>query len=439
MAPESMDRAAMETPSPATDAERLASAVAALDQLTDWQSGPRKERRTHLDAPRDLAARLGHPERGFRAIHVTGTKGKSSTSALLEAALRRAGFRVGRYSSPHVERINERVSLDGQPVCDSVLAQSLEKTLAAAKAARAEATPGKDATWFDLMTLTAFACFSASGMEWVIVEAGIGGRLDSTNIIEAELAIITNVELEHTETLGKSRAAIATEKSGIIKPGALAVTPLGPEDEAGAAIAARTGAVGAHLFRPPLPAGKTIAERNAQLAEAALAALRARNPDDRRLAASRINEAVIRAARLPGRMERFERVIGARTVPVVLDGAHVPFNLAAVLADLKASPELSDPFACVFSCASDKDAEGLLKVLDGQAHRVFLTRAAQRSRDPQELGTIAARLGLPHMVEPSPLEAYEQALRFAAENGCWVFVTGSLYMAGAIPRPQERT
>ncbi|MCX8996269.1 Mur ligase family protein [Rhizobiaceae bacterium BDR2-2] len=426
--------------------QHLIDVLAELDGLTNWESRPRDGMRVDLEPIRDLAARLGHPERSFRSIHVAGTKGKSSTCALLEAALSRAGFRVGRYSSPHVEYFGERMTLDGHTAPEPVMAQALARALEALKQARAQQTPAADATWFDVLTIAAFLVFREAGVEWAVVETGLGGRLDSTNVVPSDVAIVTNIELEHTEVLGDTRAKIAFEKAGIVKPARIAVTPLTADDEAGAVIAARADELGAALIVPVLPEDATIAERNTQVVGAALEALGERGvaakggaAAGKPLGAWLLDRATLEAARLPGRMEFFDVNVGegagARRVHVVLDGAHVPFNLAAVLADLRRTPEHAGACLAVVSIARDKDAEGLLGVLAKAGVTAILTRANDRSRDPAELAAVAEKLGLAYSVEADPLDAYAGALRRAAAAGQWVLVTGSLYMTGVVPRP----
>ncbi|PZU19192.1 MAG: bifunctional folylpolyglutamate synthase/dihydrofolate synthase [Shinella sp.] len=411
-----------------------------LDRLTNWENRPRGAMRVNLDCIRDLSERLDYPELHFRSIHVTGTKGKSSTAALLEASLRKAGFRVGRYSSPHVDHIGERMTLDGEPVGERAMAEVLSRALDVFRTARRAGTAGQDATWFDLMTIAAFDLFRERGVEWAIVEAGLGGRLDSTNIVDSDIAIITNVELEHTDVLGDTRTKIAFEKAGIIKPGSVAVTPLKEMDDAGAVIAVKARAMGATLTVPAIPRDATLEERNTLIAGTVLDTLGERgvweksgSPYPRSLGNWLIDDAVLKAARLPGRMERLAVAVDAAgNVPVVIDGAHVPFNLRAVLNDLKRESDFAGPFTAVFSVARDKDAEGLLRVLQAEDVELVLTRATTRSRDPAELAAIAARLGLKHVVEPDPLVAYKGALHDAVEKGRWVLVTGSLYLAGVV-------
>ena len=156
----------------------LIQAQARLDALTDWERRPRNTMRVGLEPMQDLAARLGDPQKSFRSIHVAGTKGKGSVSALIEAALGRAGLRVGRYGSPHVERVTERVSVQGRDVDEPTLARALNRALDAYEGARAAATSAANATWFDLLTAAAFLIFRETRVEWAVIEVGLGGRLD---------------------------------------------------------------------------------------------------------------------------------------------------------------------------------------------------------------------------------------------------------------------
>ena len=158
--------------------QELAHAMARLDALTDWERRPRNTMRVGLEPMRDLATRLGDPQKSFRSIHVAGTKGKGSVSALIEVALAHAGLRVGRYASPHVERITERVSVQGHDVDEPALARALDLALNAYEAARNAMTPAANATWFDLLTAAAFIIFAETQREWSVIEVGLGGRLE---------------------------------------------------------------------------------------------------------------------------------------------------------------------------------------------------------------------------------------------------------------------
>ncbi|HTZ68392.1 MAG TPA: Mur ligase family protein [Roseiarcus sp.] len=422
----------------------LARATARLDKLTDWERRPRSKMRVGLEPMIDLAHRLGDPQKSFRSIHVAGTKGKGSVSALIEAALVRAGFRVGRYASPHVERLTERVSLDGREIDEPALARALNRALDAYEAARKAATAAATATWFDLLTAAAFVVFAETGREWAVVEVGLGGRLDSTNIVMGEIAVVTNIGLEHTEILGKTRAKIAREKVGILKPGARLVTPLDMHDEAGRVLQARADELDAPVTRPLLSAEATIEEANVALAGAALDQLGAKGVSAPALGQAPVGAWLIdaetrAAARLPGRMERFDIEVGSRRVPVVLDGAHVPFNIQAVLRDLALKPDLAGPCVAIVALAGDKDAEGFLAELGQRASTIIFTAlpGSSRGRSPAELRALAAALGLESKVEPDAKRALSRGLELAAEANAWLIVAGSLYLIGAV-RPAIR-
>ena len=413
--------------------------MARLDALTNWENRPRSAMRVGLEPMLDLAARLGDPQKSFRSIHVAGTKGKGSVSALIEAALARAGLRVGRYASPHVERLTERVSLEGREIDEASLARALDQALDAYEAARKGGTPATHATWFDLLTAAAFIIFAETRREWAVVEVGLGGRLDSTNIVMGEIAIVTNIGLEHTEILGKTRAAIAREKVGILKPGATLITPLDPDDEAGRVLQAKADELGAPIVRARPGAAATIEETNVALAGAALDQLgklgvRATVAGGGAAGAWLLDAETCAAARLPGRMERFDIEVGARRLPVVLDGAHVPFNLEAVLHDLARAPDLAHPCVAVIALAADKDAPGFVAALGARASAIVFTDlpGSSRGRAPAELQALAASLGLKSEAEPDAKRAFRRGVELAIEANAWLLVTGSLYLVGAL-------
>lgn len=382
----------------------------------------------------DLLERMGAPQRSWRAVHVGGTKGKGSVAALVAAGLERAGWRVGCYASPHVERMNERVRLNGVPVDDDRLAAALERALDAREAALEAGTPARDATWFDVVTAAAFRIFADAEVDWSVVEVGLGGRLDSTNVLSAEASVLTNVELEHTAVLGSTRGAIAHEKTGILHTGGVLVTGVAAEDEEVATIVrARAAAVGAALRWVPLEARGTLQGRNEALAAAVLTALgdrghTGRGPEARPLAGDLLDAEVVAAARLPGRFERFWR-----RVPVVLDGAHVAGSLTALLRDLEGDPGLHGPAAGVVSLARDKDAAAFLKAMAARVDRVACTSVASgMHRPPEEMTRLARDVGMVAETSVDPVQALERATETAAARGGWVLVTGSLYLAGAL-------
>ena len=415
----------------------LKRVMARLDALTDWERRPRNKMRVGLEPMRDLAARLGDPQKSFRSIHVAGTKGKGSVSALIEAALAHAGLRVGRYGSPHVERITERVSVQGHDVDEPALARALNRALDAYETARKAGTPAADATWFDLLTAAAFIIFTEAQCEWAVIEVGLGGRLDSTNIVDGEIAIVTNIELEHTEILGNTRAAIAGEKVGILKPGAVLITTLDADDEAGRVLQSRADELGSRVKRTRLDASAPIEQVNFALAAAVLGELRRKGVSTRSgepVGAALLDVDTRAAARLPGRMERFDVEIGGRRLPVVMDGAHVPFNIGAVLRDLALNADLSGPCVAIVALAADKDAKSFLAELARRASTIVFTDlpGSSRGRAPAELQALANSLGLRSEVEPDAKQALKRGLELARQANAWLLITGSLYLIGAL-------
>jgi len=412
---------------------RLGAVTARLDALIDWERRSRAGMRVSTDPARALASRLGAPHERLRVVHVTGSKGKGSTSALVAAGLAGAGLRVGRYASPHVERLNERVVLDGREVDDELLAEGLERALAAREEVRA-ADSAVEPTWFDVVTVAALWCFERAGVDWLVAEVGIGGRLDSTNVLRGEVCVLTNVELEHTEILGRTRALIAAEKAGILKPGSTLVTALAEHDEAGAVAAARAAELGCAVVRPSWAGGPppvSVARANRDLAELVLAELGRRGvcgADGRALGPQFLTDARAEAARLPARCERFL----VRGTPVVLDGAHTPGSVAALLRELDADPLLAGrPLVAVFGLARDKDLAGILKALGARAERVVCTSvgsALARSADELRLECEAAGLRCESLIPPRA--AVDRAVELAGQG--WVLVTGSLHLAGAV-------
>lgn len=407
---------------------RLRNALDRLAPLVDWEKRSRAGMEVSLAPMRDLCARLGGPERGLCAVHVAGSKGKGSTAALVASALGAAGLRVALYTSPHVERLSERLRLDGREVDPERLGAALERALDARDAAVAAGTGAREATWFDCLTAAALLVIAGASVDVAVVECGLGGRLDSTNVVDGLVAAVTNVYLEHTAVLGPTRVAIAREKAGIVKPGArVVVGALGADDEAAAVVAELARARGAAPRRVEHAPEDPLEHRNLRLAAAILEELEAAAPAlaGRGLAGHLAARA---DARLPGRAER--RRVGATRV--VLDGAHVPESLALLLRDLALDPELAAAPVVVFGCGREKSAEGLLKALLGRVDRVLCSSVGEGpSRAGAELADLARGLGLDARSVPEPTAALDEAVRVAG-TGRWVLVTGSLHLVGAL-------
>jgi len=425
---------------------RLAQALARLDALVDWERRDRTAAmRTSLEPITGLLTLLGEPQRRFRAVHVTGTKGKGTTSALVEAGLRRAGIATGLYTSPHVERVNERIRVRGQELADDALAVALEAVLAA-RAGAAPDSAAAESTWFDVLTATAFLAFAEAQVEWAVVEVGLGGRLDSTNVVHGEVCVITNIDLEHTNVLGPTRRDIAREKAGILEPGCALVTGVRagegpPEDDPATVIERAAAGLDVPILRPPVPDPDASAlERNIALAQLVLDELGRRGLRARgggAVSAALLDAPTIASARLPGRAER--RRVGH--TPVVLDAAHVASSVALLLVELSREREFSSRPVVILALGRDKDAPAILKALAGRADRVVCTAVATGPlADAETLAQAARTQGLVAETAADPERALARALDLTGEDG-WVLVLGSFYLAGALRRmtsPPER-
>lgn len=418
--------------------ERLVRVLAELDRLVDWERRDRDaSMRRGIEPAHDLCARLGHPERSFRCVHVAGTKGKGTTSALVAAALRRAGLHTGLYTSPHVSDVRERVQLDGELVDAGAFAAALARVLAVRAEAVREATAAAESTWFDVLTAAAFVCFADARVEWAVIECGLGGRLDSTNVVFGEVCVVTNIDLEHTAVLGATRALIAGEKVGIVKRGATLVTGVtaaepgaSAADDALRVVLARATELGVPVLRPEREA-ETLLARNLDLARLALGELGRRGVRSAAgvpLAGELLDEALARSAQLPARLERF-RIDGTH---VVLDGAHVASSVRQVVRELASDPELRGPCTCVLALGREKDAQAILKALRPRVDRVLCTTAASGPMVAAEtLVREAAQLGMTAEKADDPAQALARALRNAG-NERWVLVIGSFHLAGAV-------
>jgi dihydrofolate synthase/folylpolyglutamate synthase len=418
---------------------RLAEALARLDALVNWERRDRDAAmRRGIEPAADVLERLGSPTGRFRAVHVAGTKGKGTTSSLVAAALAKAGKKVGLYTSPHVDRIHERIRVDGRDVEDAALARALELALGARERAVAEGTPGAAATWFDLVTAAGFLIFAEADVEWAVVECGLGGRLDSTNVVQGEVCIVTNVDLEHTAVLGNSLAAIAREKGGILKRGSTLVTGILPDPRLAPAEdpAHVLDEIARELRCPvlrPRELAPTMLDRNLELSRLALDELGAREVRDRAgwpVGGRLLDPETIRAARLPGRLEKHLQ----GDVRVVIDAAHVPSSVRMVLEELAGDPDLPGPPVAVVALGRDKNAPEIFKILAAATDTVICTTVPSGPLSAAEALTVEARrVGLGAETAADPRAAYARALE-TAEGGRWVLVIGSFYLAGAIRR-----
>lgn len=422
-----------------------------LESLVDWERVQRARMRVDLGPELDLMHRLGDPHRAVKTIHVTGSKGKGSVCALVEAALRQAGCRTGLYASPHVVHVTERVNLQGQPVTEALMADALQRSLDARDAACLEGTPAASASWFDVVTAAAFCVFEQARVDWAVVEVGLGGRLDSTNVVDPELAIITNIGLEHTDVLGPTLTHIATEKAGIIKPGRPVLTTEPLEGEAGRVIATRAQQCASPWIWVDTQGCVGFTASNLKLARAAMDELgRQGHTSPQRwlpLSALDLPDDLAASVALPGRAEWLRVPLHlsqttqepAGSLQVVLDAAHVDFAMTALLDELARKPALQSPPVVVLALASDKNAQAIVQRLTGRVQAVVCTELAAPSRcwPAAQLQALCEAQGLTSHTEVTPLNALEWALEWALKrpldrardhDASWVLVTGSFYL-----------
>ncbi len=389
-----------------------------------------------LDRMEACCAALGRPERAVPAIHVAGTNGKGSTCAFLDGVLRATGVRTGVYTSPPLERFGERIRVDGAELADEQVPGLLEAVLDAAP---------DGMTQFEVITAMAFLHFCRAGVEAAVVEVGLGGRLDATNVLAPSVAVVTTVGVEHADYLGDTPAAVAREKGGVLKAGVPAVT--GASGEALEVLDARAGAVGCPLwalgrefeireevdgryrYRGPawslggLEPGLAGAFQAHNLAVAA-AALEAAAGCGWPVKPEHVARGV-RAARWPGRFEWLGH--GPR---VVLDGAHNPAASGALARALRRHGGF-DRLWLVLGVLGDKDARSILADLLPLAHRVVLTRSSSaRAVDGEELADLVMEHGGRRpSAEPDVAAAVDRALAEAGAADA-VCVTGSLTVVG---------
>lgn len=431
--------------------------IRTLEEAGSYLSGlinVEKERRVpysrfDLEPIRRLVARLGAPQEGLSVVHLAGSKGKGSTALLTESLLLAAGERVGTFTSPHLERWTERFRIDGREVDGDQLAAAVERIAPEVDALR-ESDPERAPTFFDATTAAAFLLFRDAKVDRVVLEVGLGGRLDSTNVVSPAVTCITGIELEHTEQLGDTLAAVAGEKAGILKAGVPAVAGW-LADEARDVVVRRAAAVGAPLallgrdFEPTVLNedldGLSLRLVDGSLrVEATIPALGLHQAHNAALAlacAKRVGEADLtdRVARtaaegfarveLPGRLE-----LVARAPWVLIDAAHTRASAAALSRVLERIPARRSHL--VLSISSGKDSEAILQSLLPRVEEVTVTRAEPlRSLDPSEIAR-AIRSAAPRVavrVVPNPHLAVRAARdRLGAED--LLCVTGSIYLAG---------
>jgi dihydrofolate synthase / folylpolyglutamate synthase len=384
-----------------------------------------------LDRMHRLMTVLGLPQRRFASVHVVGTNGKSSTVRFCAAILERHGLRTGSYTSPHLRSFRERIEVGEQPVSEADFAAAVTRSAAAAEMVNRTADEDDRVTQFEALTAAAYHELSRRGVEVAVIEAGLGGRFDATNVIPSKVQVLTSVSLEHTRWLGPTLADIAREKLDVVHDhGTLVVGDLEREVLAIAqetAHAHHAGFVAAQPFQPPLRAAGGFQHVNFGLAAAAAEAFLGHALDSGALKNAAAETVV------PGRLEP----VGEHPL-TLFDGAHNPSGANALAASLPDVIGERRPRVAVIGVLEDKDAAGMLEALLSHFDQVVFTRPANpRALSPATLVTLAEKLGGPPAeTVAEPHAALTRARELAGPDGA-VLATGSIYLIADLVRERS--
>jgi dihydrofolate synthase/folylpolyglutamate synthase len=455
--------------------DRREAAVHYLSGRIDWERAltvPYRERHLKLGRMRELLARIGRPDEKLRIIHVAGTKGKGSTAAMIGAVLSASGLRTGIFSSPHLDRVEQRLAVDGEACPPGEFADLVESVrpavaemdrLIASGAADDEAGP----TYFEITTALALLHFARRNVDFTILEVGLGGRLDSTNVCTPEVSVITSISFDHTKQLGETLESIAWEKAGIIKPGVpvvSGVTPAAPRKVI-RAVSAQRGSrlveLGADFdfeYRPPrdlqrAPAlgkidfhyrvpgreqdypdvGLSLAGRHqAANAAVALAAVGELGLGSATLPVEAVR-AGLAAVSWPARVE-----VVARRPAIVVDTAHNRASIESLVETLGESFSVRRRLL-VFATTLEKDVAGMLESLVRHFDDVIFTRYLNNPRGvpPEELARVAENLtGRRYEIGARPADAWAAVLSRVGPDDL-ICVTGSFYIAAEMRHLME--
>lgn len=410
-----------------------------------------------LEPMKALMDLLGHPQNAYVCVHIAGTNGKGSVCAMLDSILRQQGYRTGLYTSPHLIRFNERIQVDGRAIDDDTLKQLIDELETAA--AKLAALGHRDVTFFEFTTALAFLHFKRAGVQIAVIETGMGGRLDATNVVIPAVSVITSIGLEHQQYLGETIALIAGEKAGIIKPGRPVITGVLPED-AETVIARRAASNGCLMIRAADAVAATV---TAMTMEGQKLNITSENTNygtiHMRLTGQHqaVNAAVAVAA-----AECLDRVVGvpvsedaikqgltsatwpargqmlSMDPPVILDGGHNP-EAAAMMAAWMKKIGGKRPLGMVVGFLADKDPSAFMREFSRLVQRVWIVPInSDRAMPASE---IAVRLSFLKnvTVADSIASALHEAARWAKQEDGIVLATGSLYLAGAILAGQSQS
>ena len=386
-----------------------------------------------LDRMRRLMTALDHPERSFDSIHVVGTNGKSSTARMIAAILRLHGLRAGAYLSPHLLSFGERIRIGDRDLEPEAFAAAIQRAAHAKELVDRSSADGDQVTQFELLTAAAYWELSSRGVEVAVIEAGLGGRYDATNVIPSKVQVLTSVGLEHTRWLGPTIADIAQEKLAVVQNSGTLVLGSGLHPDAEAIAMQVAAERGARVVRPSADPGVAVA---------ALGAFQRQNFALARAAAEaylgELDPAAVAAAAaevtVPGRLQPV-----ADDPLTLLDGAHNPDGMAALVQSLPEVAAGADHVVAVVSILDDKDASRMLATLLPSCDALILTHSQNpRALPPPTLQSLARQLhGPPSEVVPDPRAALTRARELAGPEGV-VLATGSLYLVADLLRPTRK-
>lgn len=432
-------------------APRLAATFEEVEDalLSRW---PETRLEPSLDRIEAFTELLGDPQRAYPVIHLTGTNGKTSTSRMIDTLLRAHDLRTGRFTSPHVERMTERISVDGEPLSDEDFVRAFNDV--APYTHLVDSSEDHPLSFFETVVGMAYAAFADAPVDVAVVEVGMGGSWDATNVVDAAVAVVLPVAVDHARYLGDTAAAIAIEKAGIIKPGSTAVLAQ-QEPDVAAALLARAQEVGATVVREgldfgvaarvPAVGGQVLSlqglrgrydevflplygAHQAQNAVIALAAVEAFLGEGQPL-----DDEVVRAAfaevTSPGRLE-----IVRRSPTIVLDAAHNPHGAEAAAAALEDSFTF-DPLVGVVGVMTDKDADGLLAAFEPHlAHVVCTQSSTDRAMPAERLAETAREIFGEHRVTVVPrlADAIDQAAALAEAGAAASVGSGAVLVTGSV-------
>jgi dihydrofolate synthase / folylpolyglutamate synthase len=419
-----------------------------------WECGHEIHgRKFGLEQIQAILEALGHPERRYATTIVAGTNGKGSTSAMLAAILEHAGYRTGLYSSPHLVRANERIRINGRDLSDDEFAAAFTQVHRAAEDLIAMHVLPHRPSFFEYLTAVAFQHFASANADFVVLEVGMGGRLDATNVTDASIAVITNVDLDHQEFLGNTLAAIAGEKAGVIKPGRVVVSCC-EQPEVREVIQQECRGAGVQLIEIGdlqgvsslfhlggcysfdmevggyhLPGVSLKMPGMFQVKNAITAATAARQLalSGFQIPPESIREG-LRTASWPGRLE----IIRQRPL-ILLDGAHNPAAAREVAEFVRRHLD-ARKLRLVYASMRDKDISEISGILFPLAQTVFLTSVGtERAAMPEAILASAAFSPSQTVIQPDPVRALEQAVDSSSTEDV-ILVAGSLFLVGAIKK-----